>query len=162
MRLTAFFGGAIAILSLLSTKVAAIEWSSPLATTVYPPTLSLTPGDSTIRNGATVEPTLLIAQESRTQRIRFAPGGDRSIVKGSVVRGTRDIYLLRAFGNQTMTVNITSLEKNAIFDIQAPNGKFLSQESASWSGILPTTGDYSVIVGGTRGNATYQLEVIIR
>jgi len=61
-----------------------------------------------------------------------------------------------------MILNITSLEKNAVFDIEAPNGELLKEEATSWRGVLPSSGDYSVIVGGTRGNASYKLEVTIR
>jgi hypothetical protein len=61
-----------------------------------------------------------------------------------------------------MTVNITSLERNAVFDIQAPNGEYLQQGVTNWQGVLPRTGDYSVIVSGTRGNASYKLEVTIK
>ncbi len=61
-----------------------------------------------------------------------------------------------------MTLTMTSLEQNAVFDIQAPNGTYLAEETTSWSGRLPQSGDYSVIVGGTRGNATYTLDVTIR
>jgi len=78
------------------------------------------------------------------------------------VRGTRDIYLLRARRGQAMTVNITSVEKNAVFDIQGPNGEFLREEGTSWRGVLPATGDYSIIVGGTRGNASYRMQVSVR
>lgn len=78
------------------------------------------------------------------------------------MRGTRNIYLLRARKGQTIILNITSVEQNAIFDIQAPNGEFLQREATRWRGELPVTGDYSVIVGGTRGNASYKLEIIIK
>jgi hypothetical protein len=61
-----------------------------------------------------------------------------------------------------MTVSITSLEKNAIFDIQAPDGELLKQEGTNWSGVLPSTGDYKIVVGGTRGNASYRLRVTIK
>ena len=35
------------------------------------------------------------------------------------------------------------------------------QETTDWSGVLPEDGDYQVIVGGTRGNATYTMQVQI-
>jgi hypothetical protein len=78
------------------------------------------------------------------------------------VRGTRDIYLLGAKAGQKMTVSITSLENNAVFDIIAPNLKIIKQEGTSWSTKLSATGDYRIVVGGTRGNATYKLRVQIK
>jgi small-conductance mechanosensitive channel len=61
-----------------------------------------------------------------------------------------------------MTVSITSVEKNAVFDIIAPNQKMIKQEATNWSAKLPTNGEYRIVVGGTRGNATYKLRVEIK
>jgi hypothetical protein len=100
-------------------------------------------------------------------RIRFAAGENSAIVENAVVRGTRDIYLLGAQKGQTMTVRIRSVENNAVFNIEAPSNqagqrRILRQEAVSWSGKLPATGDYQIVVGTTRGNASYKLQVIIR
>lgn len=103
------------------------------------------------------------AQSDRTIRIRFARGRTTKVIKDAVVRGTRDRYLLRASRGQTLTVHITSLENNAVFDIGAPGGRHtMTQESTDWTGYLPRNGDYIIVVGGTRGNATYTLEVTVR
>jgi hypothetical protein len=62
-----------------------------------------------------------------------------------------------------LIVHITSLENNAVFDVDAPGGRrTLAQETTDWTGELPRSGDYVISVGGTRGNATYTLEVTIR
>jgi hypothetical protein len=104
-----------------------------------------------------------IAQAAtRTRRIRFQRGTSSAVVEDAVVRGTRDIYLLGAKAGQNMTVSITSLENNAVFDIITPNQKILKQEAMSWSTKLPANGDYRIVVGGTRGNATYKLRVEIK
>jgi hypothetical protein len=94
--------------------------------------------------------------------MRFEHGTTSAVVESAVVRGTRDIYLLDAKRRQTMTVNITSPEKNAVFDIEPPNGLILRQEATSWRGVLPATGDYKIIVGGTRGNTGYRLRVSVK
>ena len=153
MRQTAFFSGAIIVLAVTPSQMAAVEPSS------LTPTVDFA---SSLQRGTTAQPTFLISPQSRTQRILFAPGAVSAVVEGSVVRGTRNIYLLRARKDQTIILNIRSLEKNAVFDIQAPDGSFLEQEASTWRGLLPRTGDYSVIVGATRGNASYKLEVIIK
>lgn len=133
-----------------------------LAATPSTSTPSFVVDNPTVQNGGIGKPTLLIAQQSRTQRIQFPRGAVGTVVENSVVRGERDIYLVRAQRRQSMRLNITSLEQNAVFDIQAPNGEYLKQGVTSWNGVLPRTGDYSIIVGGTRGNATYTLDVAIR
>jgi hypothetical protein len=137
------------ILGLLLLNV--VQLAVPTPTTARTSTLELAK-----------EATLLIAQQSRTQRIRFARGANSAVVEDAVVRGTRDIYLLGARAGQKMTVSITSVEKNAVFDIIAPNQKMLKQEATNWSAKLPTNGDYRIVVGGTRGNATYKLRVEIK
>jgi hypothetical protein len=61
-----------------------------------------------------------------------------------------------------MELKITSLENNAVFDVIAPNGEILKTEATQSSLKLPATGNYEIIVGGTRGNATYKLNVKIQ
>jgi hypothetical protein len=102
------------------------------------------------------------AQSDRTMRIRFARGRSTKVIEDAVVRATRDRYLLRARAGQTLIVRITSLEDNAVFDIYAPGRRTLAQETTDWTGELPRSGDYVISVGGTRGNASYRLEVTVR
>jgi len=101
-------------------------------------------------------------QPCLVSQIRFAPGTNSATVNQSVVRGSRDIYLLRANRGQRMDLKITSLENNAVFDVIAPNGEILNTEATQSSLKLPATGNYEIIVGGTRGNATYKLNVKIQ
>lgn len=108
-----------------------------------------------------------VAQTGTTKRVRFPKGRTTAIVKGAVVRATQDQYILGARRGQTMIVHITSLEKNAVFAILGPGGVALdgAEEGADvmdWTGELPMSGDYSICVSPTRGNATYTLEVTIR
>jgi hypothetical protein len=103
------------------------------------------------------------AQSDRTMRIRFSRGRTTKVIRDAVVRGTRDRYLLRASAGQTLIVHITSLENNAVFDIHSPRGRhMLTQEATDWTGELQRSGDYVIVVGGTRGNASYTLEVTVR
>ena len=102
-----------------------------------------------------------------TKRIRFAKGKHSATVSNSVVRGDRDTYIAGAGAGQTMTVKITSLEDNAVFQIEGPDGEYLdgageTDDAMSFSGELPAKGDYQIIVGGTRGNASYKLTVTIK
>ncbi len=102
-----------------------------------------------------------------TRRIRFAAGESSASVQGAVVGGDRDQYLLEARAGQWMTVDIAAVEANAVFAIHEPGGgrslpgSGETDDANRWSGELPTSGDYTVSVGGTRGNATYTLYVSI-
>lgn len=95
-------------------------------------------------------------------RVKFASGANSTTIKQSVIRGERDTYLLGAKQGQQMNLKITSLENNAVFDVTAPDSKIIKQEATTWSGKLPANGDYQIIVGGTRGNATYELTIEIK
>ncbi len=98
----------------------------------------------------------------KTIRVKFSPGTSSQVVKDSVIRGERHIYLVGAKQGQQMNLRISSLEKNAVFDLIAPNGKTIKQEAITWNSKLPASGDYRIVVGGTRGNATYELRVEIK
>lgn len=99
---------------------------------------------------------------SKPIQVSFPKGATSTTLKNSVIRGDRNTYMLYAKQGQLMNLKISSLENNAVFDLIAPDGKPIKQEIESWSGKLPSKGDYRIIVGGTRGNATYNLQVEIK
>lgn len=101
------------------------------------------------------------------QKIRFAKGSSAATVSGTVVRGDSDRYYVGAKKGQTMSVKITSEEDNAVFQIYLPgeekalHGAGDGDDATTWSGELPADAEYVIVVGGTRGNATYKLRVAI-
>lgn len=90
-------------------------------------------------------------------RVEFAANTNSQILENSLIRGTRAIYVVNARQNQTMTLKVTSVEDNAVFDLISPDGNYLETELKDFSLTLPKDGDYQVIVGSTRGNTTYKL-----
>lgn len=94
-------------------------------------------------------------------RVEFPSGSTSTTVERGVVRAERDVLLLGAQGGQQMTLNISSLEDNAAFDVVSPSGQILVTEGTNEELLLPETGDYEVIVGSTRGNTTYELYIEI-
>jgi hypothetical protein len=110
---------------------------------------------------------VITSADGITKRIKFARGKSSATVSNAVIRGDRDTYIVGARAEQMMTVKITSLEKNAVFQIEDPNGEYLQDageedDATSVTNSLPETGDYRIIVGGTRGNASYKLTVTIK
>ena len=101
------------------------------------------------------------------KKIQFERGSSSATVKGAVVRGDSDRYYLGARKGQTMSVKITSEEDNAVFQVYLPgeqetlSGAGEGDDAKDWSGELPRDADYVIVVGGTRGNATYTLKVSI-
>ena len=67
-----------------------------------------------------------------------------------------------------MSVKIASLEKNAVFQIylageqESLPGASDGDDAMKWSGELPADSEYVIVVGGTRGNASYTLTITIK
>ncbi len=124
--------------------------------------------------------TALAADAPRIRPLRFAPGTSGAVVEDSAVRGELHLWSLAARGGQTLTARITAAEDNAVFQLYAPGarvrmddgmlevtGKALpgageGEDATDWSGRLPADGTYLFVVGGTRGNASYRLDVTVR
>jgi hypothetical protein len=102
------------------------------------------------------------------KKVRFAKGTSSITIKEAVIRGDRDRYYVGAKAGQTMSVKITSLEKNAVFQIyfhgeeESLPGAGDGDDAMKWSGKLPIDNEYVIVVGGTRGNATYALTISIK
>lgn len=102
-----------------------------------------------------------------TKRIKFARGKHSATVSGAVVRADRDTYIVGSGKGQTMKVKITSIEDNAVFQVKGPDGKYLpnagnGDDAVEITEVLPNGGDYRIVVGGTRGNASYRLWVEVK
>ena len=109
-----------------------------------------------------------ISAQGVKKKVRFAPGTSSATIRGAVIRGDRDRYYLGAKAGQTMSVKITSTEKNAVFQIyfhgeeESLPGAGDDDDATHWSGQLPIDNEYVIVVGGTRGNATYALTISIK
>lgn len=89
-------------------------------------------------------------------------------------------YTLRARKGQRLSARIAALEKNAAFQVYLPGYAFTPDENtfivtgsslqgagetddaATWQGELPNTGRYLIVVGATRGDAAYRLNIGVR
>src|SRR6476620_6876064 len=105
------------------------------------------------------KPAILMSQ--RQQEIQFKRGASSAEVKGGVARGEVMIYLINAKEGQTMNVEIQSVEGNAVFKVVDPNTNAVVEGEKSWSGELPQTGKYQIVVSTERGGASSTLSVSI-
>ncbi|MDX6692609.1 MAG: hypothetical protein QOF02_212 [Blastocatellia bacterium] len=102
-----------------------------------------------------------------TRRVQFPRGRTTVVLKGKANWGASYVYRLRAEAGQTMLVHITGVPT---FSIIAPRSRnFDALDGADnvqdWTGELPRTGDYQIVVGHANDNYTlapYTLEVTIR
>lgn len=109
-----------------------------------------------------------VSAQGVKKKVRFAKGTSSITIREAVVRGDRDRYYIGAKAGQTMTVKITSTEKNAVFQIlfhgeeESLPGASDGDDAMNWSGKLPIDNEYVIVVGGTRGNANYALTISIK
>jgi hypothetical protein len=109
------------------------------------------------------------AQKGTTinRRVQFPRGRTTAVLKGKANWGANYIYRLRARAGQTMIVHVTGV---TTFRIIAPGSRnYEALDGADnvqdWTGELPRTGDYQIIVGHANDNYTlapYTLEVTVR
>jgi hypothetical protein len=105
------------------------------------------------------------------QEIKFKLGESSATIEGRVLRDDRDEYTLAAKAGQVMSVSITAEEDNAVFQIyrktnqgwKSLEGADEDDDATEWEDKLLGKGveRLKIVVGGTRGNATYTLEVAI-
>jgi len=110
--------------------------------------------------------------------IFFATGSTSGTVGGRVVRGAPALYSVKATAGQTLTVTITAPDDNAVFQLYEPgttigrdsdgllefhgnslHGAADGEDATRWSGRLAKSGTYLIVVGSTRGNARYSMDV---
>jgi hypothetical protein len=114
------------------------------------------------------------------KKIFFATGSTRGTAGGHVLRGARQLYSLTASAGHVMTVTITAPDDNAVFQIYEPGAQVTrdadgllqfsgpalhaaaeGDDTTRWSGRLTKSGVYLIVVGSTRGNARYSMDVKI-
>ncbi|NJM23998.1 MAG: WD40 repeat domain-containing protein [Richelia sp. RM1_1_1] len=106
---------------------------------------------------------------SRALNLTFDKEKISTVVSNSVIRGERDKYYFNAQSGQRTSMAITSVEDNAVFQLSYKQGGIWrevpgtaeGQDTRVWYGQLPASesNSYEISVGGTRGNATYDLFV---
>ncbi len=98
-------------------------------------------------------------------------------ITGAVIRGERSLYSIDARSGQRLSVSISAAEDNAVFQIYAPGaqadrrdygveivgakalpGAGEGEDAKNWSGILPDTGTYLLVVGPTYGQCDVYVE----
>jgi hypothetical protein len=110
---------------------------------------------------------------ARSIRVKFPPGRTTVVLKGRTTGGPSEsggmdpiAYELRARKGQTMSVHLTSAKKNAVFGVYAPGMDLIggAQNVKDWSGELPKTGNYEIIVfpEDESTDTTFTLELTIR
>lgn len=112
--------------------------------------------------------------------VRFPRGATGVTLEGAVVGADRDIYRLSVRRGQTLRVRVRSAEDNAVVQVYEPgtrydlkNGYWAfdrdgvpgaadGEDATDYTGRTARSGGYLIVVGPTRGNATYSLSISVR
>jgi len=95
------------------------------------------------------------------KQIRFARGRTTAVIKDTIRLCTSHEYSLRAREGQTMSVHLATGDRTS-FTVYTPTDAVGDADGVKdWSGQLPETGQYQIIVA-TDATAAYTLEVTIR
>lgn len=126
--------------------------------------------DATPTTALTIEPTSIptsIGHQSTPvpDRIDFEAGATSTTVMAILQASGSYQYVLSALAGQTMTVDLSFTEGQAILVIWGKNGNVLLSDHAETShfqGVLPSTQDYLILVRGRPdGETVYRMDITI-
>lgn len=115
------------------------------------------------------------------EAVHFSPGTSASELTGEVPRADRDCYTFVARSGQHLRLNQKpSPDDNIVFQIYRPSWKIDPQpvgfefrgttlpgagdtdDTTKWSGTLPASGTYLLVIGTTAGGGEYHIDMEIR
>ena len=98
-----------------------------------------------------------------SRRLQFKRGTSSTTVTGKVSIALPDTYLVGARAGQVMTLKLTALRKSVRFLLMSPTTRNLVADNArEWTGTLPETGDYYIIIDADERNSTYSMTISIK
>lgn len=137
-----------------------LTFSRPTTGTLIPPVPS-----ATILAPTLINPTPTSDNVNAPQRLAFMPGSTSTSVTGDLAAAGSDQYVLRALAGQTLSINLTFTEGQAILVVWGENGDVLLSdhaEASSFQRALPVTQDYYIQVKGRPdGDTTYRMAIDI-
>lgn len=99
-------------------------------------------------------------------QIHFDWGDDMKTITQTLLTGETHRYTFHAYENQAIAIRVVSpLNKSLVMDLfdletdELINDK--ADEINEWEGMLPTTGDYELLITPGGGNAMYHLDIKI-
>ena len=97
------------------------------------------------------------------RRLEFKRGSSSTTVQGRVSIALPDTFLLGARAGQVMTVQLTAPRKSVKFMVMtSKTTQLLAGNTRSWTGTLPETGDYHIVVDADEKPSTYTMTVTIK
>ena len=98
-----------------------------------------------------------------SRRLQFKRGTSSTTVTGKVSIALPDTFLVGARAGQVMTLKLTAPRKSVRFLLMSPTTRNLVADNArEWTGTLPETGDYYIIIDADERNSTYSMTISIK
>jgi len=98
-----------------------------------------------------------------SRRVQFKRGASSTTLQGKVSIALPDTYVIGARAGQVMTVQLTAPRKAVTFLVSTPQSRnLLADNTRSWTGTLPETGDYTIIVDADDRGGTYSMTITIK
>lgn len=97
------------------------------------------------------------------RRVQFKRGASSTTLQGKVSIALPDTYLVGARAGQVMTVELTAPRKSVRFHVMSPTTRSLVADNRrSWTGALPESGDYTILVDADAEGGTYSMTISIK
>lgn len=97
-----------------------------------------------------------------SQRVQFKRGASSATVQGRVTLELSDTWVVGARAGQVMTVQLTSPGKVRFMLMTSRTTTSLADNTRSWTGTLPDTDDYLILVDTGAKSATYTMTISIK
>lgn len=97
-----------------------------------------------------------------SRRVQFRRGASSATVQGRVTVALSDTWLVGARAGQVMSVQLTSPGKVRFMLMTSSTTTSLADNTRSWTGTLPETGDYLILVDTGAKAATYSMTISIK
>ena len=97
------------------------------------------------------------------RRVQFKRGMSSTTVQGKASLILPDMYLIGAREGQVMTVQLSAARQAIRFTVMnSTTSNLLADNVRSWTGTLPATGDYHIIVEADERGGTYTMTIGIK
>lgn len=98
-----------------------------------------------------------------SRRVQFSRGNSSTTIQGKVSIEMPDTLIVGARAGQVMTVQLSSPRSSVRFMLMtARTTMSLADNTRSWTGTLPETGDYIILVDTDAKGATYSMTISIK
>ena len=97
-----------------------------------------------------------------SRRVQFKRGASSTTVQGRVSLELSDTWIIGARAGQVMTVQLTSPRKVRFMLMTSKTTTSLADRTTSWTGTLPETGDYLLLVDTDAKAAPYSMTITIK